>query len=111
MTGKLVLSRAERRARREIRRAKQRATNITRAQKMHKARLAAAKQQKLPGSAPPCDALAPTILNVGCSGWFYWHWRGTFYPQELPTGLWFRHYASRFKTVELNAPFYSWPTV
>jgi uncharacterized protein YecE (DUF72 family) len=50
-------------------------------------------------------------LHVGCSGWFYWHWRGDFYPAELPTAAWFDHYAARFKTVELNAPFYSWPTV
>ncbi len=49
--------------------------------------------------------------HIGCSGWFYWHWRGDFYPSELPTSAWFSHYAARFKTVELNAPFYSWPTV
>ncbi len=48
---------------------------------------------------------------MGCSGWFYWHLRGTFYPVDLPTKSWFLHYANRFKTVELNAPFYSWPTV
>lgn len=46
---------------------------------------------------------------VGCSGWFYWHWKGIFYPAELPTHKWFKHYLSRFKTVELNAPFYRWP--
>ena len=28
-----------------------------------------------------------------------------------PSGQWFAHYASHFRTVELNAPFYSWPTV
>ena len=50
-------------------------------------------------------------LYVGCSGWFYWHWRGAFYPEDVPTSRWFAHYAQRFKTVELNAPFYSWPTV
>ena len=49
-------------------------------------------------------------VNVGCSGWFYWHWRGGFYPPELPTNRWFQHYSQHFKTVELNAPFYSWPT-
>ena len=48
--------------------------------------------------------------HVGCSGWFYWHWRGGFYPAGVPTSAWFAHYAARFKTVELNAPFYSWPT-
>jgi uncharacterized protein YecE (DUF72 family) len=50
-------------------------------------------------------------LNVGCSGWFYWHLKGSFYPTQLPTKLWFAHYAEHFKTVELTAPFYSWPTV
>ncbi len=50
-------------------------------------------------------------INVGCSGWFYWHWRGAFYPETLPTSGWFPHYAKTLKTVELNAPFYSWPTV
>jgi uncharacterized protein YecE (DUF72 family) len=28
----------------------------------------------------------------------------------MPTCDWFNHYADHFKTVELNAPFYSWPT-
>lgn len=32
-----------------------------------------------------------------------------FYPEEVPTHKWFKHYLSRFKTVELNAPFYRWP--
>jgi uncharacterized protein YecE (DUF72 family) len=48
---------------------------------------------------------------VGCSGWFYWKWRGLFYPSNLPTNDWFLHYARRFDTVEINASFYSWPTV
>ena len=46
---------------------------------------------------------------VGCSGWFYWHWRGIFYPDTKRTDTWFKHYAANFDTVELNAPFYSWP--
>jgi uncharacterized protein YecE (DUF72 family) len=62
------------------------------------------------GTAPQAAASLP-LVNVGCSGWFYWHWRGDFYPVDLPTGAWFVHYARRFRTVELNAPFYSWPTV
>jgi uncharacterized protein YecE (DUF72 family) len=48
-------------------------------------------------------------IHVGCSGWFYWHWRGIFYPDTKRTDTWFRHYTATFKTVELNAPFYSWP--
>ena len=47
--------------------------------------------------------------RVGCSGWFYWHWRGIFYPDTKRTDGWFKHYAANFNTVELNAPFYSWP--
>ncbi len=51
------------------------------------------------------------LVYVGCSGWFYWKWRGLFYPADLPTDKWFSHYARRFDTVEINASFYSWPTV
>ena len=46
---------------------------------------------------------------IGCSGWFYWHWKGLFYPAELATHHWFQHYRATFDTVELNAPFYGWP--
>jgi uncharacterized protein YecE (DUF72 family) len=88
--------------RRESRRQKQREANAGRAQKMHQARLAQTKP------AQQQDSLA--ALHVGCSGWFYWHWRGKFYPAGMSTNQWFDHYAKRFKTVELNAPFYSWPT-
>ncbi|SRR5581483_10020506 len=49
-------------------------------------------------------------IHVGCSGWFYWHWKRLFYPEELPTHRWFRYYTQHFKTVELNAPFYRWPS-
>lgn len=50
-------------------------------------------------------------VRVGCSGWFYSHWRGVFYPpQEVTTKNWFGYYANVFDSVELNAPFYRWPT-
>lgn len=48
-------------------------------------------------------------VHIGCSGWFYWHWRGIFYPEDVPTNYWFKYYTTQFKTVELNAPFYRWP--
>jgi uncharacterized protein YecE (DUF72 family) len=96
--------RQARRERREHRRRKQREANNGRAEKMHLARLA--------GTVPVSLVQEPAgHLHIGCSGWFYWHWRGRFYPADMPTSDWFAHYASRFKTVELNAPFYSWPTV
>jgi uncharacterized protein YecE (DUF72 family) len=70
---------------------------------MHAARLQRAAE-------PSRTALKASVF-VGCSGWFYWKWRGLFYPQDLPTGEWFKHYAKRLHTVEINASFYSWPTV
>ena len=104
------LERAARRARREERRARQREQNVHRAAAMHRARLAWEREH---GRAAPSPGLQTTKagLFVGCSGWFYWHWRNDFYPNGLPTSRWFEHYARQFRTVELNAPFYSWPTV
>lgn len=105
---KPLLSPEERRARREAKRAKQREENVGRAAKMHLARLAWEAEAKPAKAAPRLSPISR--FNVGCSGWFYWHWRGGFYPAELPTNRWFEHYADHFNTVELNAPFYSWPT-
>lgn len=49
-------------------------------------------------------------IHIGCSGWFYSHWRGVFYPAgEVTTKNWFAYYVAAFRTVELNAPFYRWP--
>jgi len=48
--------------------------------------------------------------RIGCSGYFYRHWRGRFYPPEMPMNRWFAHYASHFDTVEINASFYRFPT-
>lgn len=93
------------RKRRQLCREKQREDNVPRAAKMHEVRLAM-EAEGLPPPSPPADS-----LNVGCSGWFYWKWRGLFYPSEMPTGEWFDHYAAEFDTVEINASFYSWPTV
>jgi len=47
--------------------------------------------------------------RVGCSGWQYKHWRGSFYPTELPQARWFEHYAKTFDTVEINNSFYRLP--
>lgn len=48
-------------------------------------------------------------LFVGTSGWSYNHWRGLFYPVDVPRGRWFAHYASYFSTVEINYTFYRLP--
>jgi uncharacterized protein YecE (DUF72 family) len=46
---------------------------------------------------------------IGTSGWNYYHWRERFYPKGLPQREWFRYYAGRFATVEINATFYREP--
>ncbi len=48
---------------------------------------------------------------VGTSGYVYRHWRkGVFYPVGLPAREELGYFASRFRTVELNNPFYRLPT-
>jgi uncharacterized protein YecE (DUF72 family) len=48
-------------------------------------------------------------LRVGCSGWQYKHWRGRFYPADLPVSRWLAYYSARFNTVEINNSFYRLP--
>jgi uncharacterized protein YecE (DUF72 family) len=48
-------------------------------------------------------------IHVGCSGWVYRHWKGGFYPADLPQKRWFAHYSDAFDTVEINASFYRLP--
>src|SRR5688572_7033705 len=59
-----------------------------------------------PGRSALMSLMEP---RIGCSGWFYWHWKGRFYPENESTRDWFAFYRRRFNTVELNAPFYGWP--
>ena len=48
-------------------------------------------------------------LRIGTSGWVYRHWRGAFYPPDLPAKRWFAFYARHFDTVEVNNTFYRLP--
>lgn len=48
-------------------------------------------------------------IRIGCSGWQYQHWRGNFYPAEMPTSQWLEYYATQFDTVEINNSFYRLP--
>jgi len=100
------------RGKRAARRAKQRLENVGRAKAMHVARIGA-ERERLGRASPrflPSFRVKPEIF-IGCSGWYYWHWKGQFYPENIPRHEWFSHYADAFNTVELNAPFYSWPTL
>lgn len=46
------------------------------------------------------------IFWIGTSGWSYDHWRGDFYPADLPKSRWFLFYLEHFSAVEINATFY-----
>lgn len=49
---------------------------------------------------------AKPLFFVGTSGWTYDHWKGRFYPADLPKSHWFDYYAALFSSVEINATFY-----
>jgi uncharacterized protein YecE (DUF72 family) len=108
--GSLAEARRLRRERREARREKQREQNIVRAAKMHAARLEYERGHPVDDSAARAEVRARPVHHVGCSGWFYWHWKDHIY-RDVPRDKWFQKYADTFRTVELNAPFYGWPTV
>src|SRR5690349_16235004 len=90
--------------RREQRRQKQRAENVGRAAKMHEARIAWERA----GGKPVALGRGGGVW-VGWWGGYYGHGGEGFY-NGVERGKWFGHYASKFRSVELNAPFYSWPT-
>ncbi|NPA52132.1 MAG: DUF72 domain-containing protein [Aquificae bacterium] len=47
---------------------------------------------------------------IGTCGYFYWDWKGKFYPNELKPHQWFSFYAKHFDTLEINSTFYKFPT-
>lgn len=48
-------------------------------------------------------------LFLGTSGYSYKHWKGVFYPPDLPQARWLEFYCQHFATVELNVTFYRLP--
>ena len=50
------------------------------------------------------------LPRIGTSGWHYPHWRGTFYPEDLPEQGRLAYYAGIFDTVEINNSFYRLPS-
>lgn len=48
-------------------------------------------------------------IHIGTSGWYYDHWRGAFYPEDLPKKDYLKFYFGKFRTVELNNSFYRLP--
>ena len=49
------------------------------------------------------------VYSIGCSGFHYKHWKGDFYPEDLPEKKWFEFYCRFFSTLELNVTFYRFP--
>ncbi len=51
-----------------------------------------------------------TEYFLGCSGFYYNHWRRVFYPEKLAKIKWLQYYAEHFNTLEVNSTFYRFPT-
>jgi uncharacterized protein YecE (DUF72 family) len=51
-----------------------------------------------------------TRYHIGTSGWHYDHWRGEFYPKDMPKSGWLRFYSGYFSSVEINNSFYHLPS-
>ncbi len=52
---------------------------------------------------------SPGRIHVGTCGWSYPHWKGCFYPSDLPEARMLEHYAQHFAAVEINSCFYRLP--
>ncbi|MBC7235733.1 MAG: DUF72 domain-containing protein [Chloroflexi bacterium] len=48
-------------------------------------------------------------IHIGTSGWHYAHWKGPFYPRDLPDEEMLAYYARHLRTVEINNTFYRLP--
>lgn len=49
-------------------------------------------------------------IHIGTSGWHYDHWKGPFYPDDMPTADYLAFYAERFRSAEINNSFYRLPS-
>src|SRR5437762_8369553 len=52
---------------------------------------------------------SPLMIWIGTSGYNYPEWKGSFYPEKLPSAKMLPYYAERFPTVEINYTFYRMP--
>lgn len=51
-----------------------------------------------------------TEYFLGCSGFYYNHWKGTFYPENLTKTKWLQYYVGFFNSLEANNTFYRYPS-
>src|SRR5215467_12761318 len=47
--------------------------------------------------------------KIGCIGWSYKGWEGTFYPKTILPSEHLKHYSSVFDVIEVNTTFYRIP--
>ncbi len=50
------------------------------------------------------------MIYIGTSGWHYDHWRGPFYPPDLPPRRFLAYYQQFLSAVEINNSFYRLPS-
>ncbi|GBF24176.1 hypothetical protein MnTg01_00514 [archaeon MnTg01] len=48
-------------------------------------------------------------LKIGCTGWSYEGWSGTFYPKFLKSIEWLKYYSTIFDITEINSTYYQTP--
>lgn len=48
-------------------------------------------------------------LKIGCTGWSYEGWSGTFYPKSTKSSGWLRYYSTIFDFTEINSTYYQIP--
>ncbi len=48
-------------------------------------------------------------FKIGCTGWSYQGWSGTFYPKNLKSSQWLKYYSQLFSITEINSTFYRIP--
>jgi uncharacterized protein YecE (DUF72 family) len=48
-------------------------------------------------------------IKIGCTGWSYHGWSGTFYPKNLKSSEWLQYYSKIFDITEINSTFYRIP--
>ena len=49
-------------------------------------------------------------IKIGCTGWSYRGWSGTFYPKSLKSSDWLKYYSRIFDIAEVNSTFYMIPS-
>jgi len=48
-------------------------------------------------------------IKIGCTGWSYSGWSGTFYPKNVKSSDWLKYYSQIFDITEINSTFYRIP--